>query len=155
MSQRIVIIGAGTGGTLTANRLRRDFDHNTEILVIAVVALIVFGPKRLPELARRAGELVAKAKEASSAVTDALGQDFSDVAEPLKGIKDDVAGIKNDLTRSVTSIGELDDASTPKAKGEDDVVAKAGAEDGNGKQVEPQDGTGGDPEDGAAPTDAP
>ena len=34
MSQRIVIIGAGTGGTLTANRLRRDFDHNTEIVVI-------------------------------------------------------------------------------------------------------------------------
>ena len=133
----------------------------TEILVIAVVALIVFGPKRLPELARRAGELVAKAKEASSAVTDALGQDFSDVAEPLKGIKDDVAGIKKDLTKSVSSIGELDDASTRKTKGEDggaaqsDVVAKADGEDGNGKQVEPQDGSGDDPEDGTEPIDAP
>ena len=133
----------------------------TEILVIAVVALIVFGPKRLPELARRAGGLVAKAKEASSAVTDALGQDLSDVAEPLKGIKDDVTGIKKDLTKAVTSIGELDDASTPKAKGEadgavqSDGAAKADDEHGNGKHVEPQDGSGDDPEDGTAATDTP
>ena len=132
----------------------------TEIVVIAVVALIVFGPKRLPELARRAGELVAKAKEASSAVTDALGQDLSDVAEPLKGIKDDVTGIKKDLTKAVTSIGELHDTPTSKAKSEadgaqSDVAADPGAEDGNGKRVEPQDGSGDDPEDGPAATDTP
>jgi sulfide:quinone oxidoreductase len=35
MDQRIVIIGAGTGGTLTANRLRRVYDReSTEIVVI-------------------------------------------------------------------------------------------------------------------------
>jgi sec-independent protein translocase protein TatB len=83
----------------------------TEILVIAVVALIVFGPKRLPELARRAGELVAKAREASSSLTDALGRDYSDVVDPLKGVKDDVTGIRDDMTRAATSIGELDDSS--------------------------------------------
>ena len=132
----------------------------TEIVVIAVVALIVFGPKRLPELARRAGELVAKAKEASSAVTDAMGQDFSDVAEPLKGIKDDVTGIKRDLTTAVTSIGDLDHTSTRKAKNEadpapSDVAADQGVEEGNGKRVEPQDGSGDDPEDGTAATDTP
>jgi sec-independent protein translocase protein TatB len=133
----------------------------TEILVIALVVLIVFGPKRLPELARRAGELVAKAKEASSAVTDALGQDFSEVAEPLKGIKDDVTGIKTDLTKAVTSISEFDDTSIRMPEDEDDgavrsdVAADAGAEDGNGKQVEPRGGSGDDLEDGTAATDTP
>lgn len=35
MDQRIVIVGAGTGGTLTANRLRRMYDRETtEIVVI-------------------------------------------------------------------------------------------------------------------------
>jgi sulfide:quinone oxidoreductase len=34
MSDRIVILGAGTGGTLTANRLRRAHDDDVEIVVI-------------------------------------------------------------------------------------------------------------------------
>ena len=33
--KRIVILGAGTGGTLTANRLRRSFDeHAAQIVVV-------------------------------------------------------------------------------------------------------------------------
>src|SRR5450631_3449211 len=34
MRHRIVILGAGTGGTLTANRLRRIYGDSTEITVI-------------------------------------------------------------------------------------------------------------------------
>lgn len=34
----------------------------TEILVIALIAFFVFGPEKLPELARNAGRCVAKAK---------------------------------------------------------------------------------------------
>jgi sec-independent protein translocase protein TatB len=130
----------------------------TEILVIAVVALIVFGPKRLPELARRAGELVAKAREASSSLTDALGPDYSDVVEPLKGVKDDVTGIRDDLTKAVTSIGELDDSSIRSP--EDDASDTPRPDDG----VDPTTGTPDEkkrdeatdaPEDGPADTETP
>ncbi len=34
MKHRIVILGGGTGGTLTANRLRRHFGHDTAITVV-------------------------------------------------------------------------------------------------------------------------
>lgn len=34
MSARIVILGAGTGGTLTANRLRRHYGDAAEIVVV-------------------------------------------------------------------------------------------------------------------------
>jgi sulfide:quinone oxidoreductase len=34
MSKRIVILGGGTGGTLTANRLHRHFHHRAEIVVV-------------------------------------------------------------------------------------------------------------------------
>ena len=36
-----------------------------EILVIVFVALIVFGPQRLPEITKKAGQMVAKAREMS------------------------------------------------------------------------------------------
>jgi Tat protein translocase TatB subunit len=76
-----------------------------EILVIAVVALIVFGPKRLPELARKAGEMLAKAKEATSSVTSALDSEYDGITAPLQDLKQEydstVKGFK-DAASSVT-----------------------------------------------------
>ena len=129
----------------------------TEILVIVVVALIVFGPKRLPELARRAGELVAKAREASSSLTDALGQDYSDVVEPLKGVKDDVTGIRDDLTRAVTSIGELDDSSirSPGDDASDTPPSDDGVDPTTGTRDEKESESADDREEGPAATGTP
>jgi len=36
MAQRIVILGGGTGGTLTANRLHRHFKHQPEVEIVVV-----------------------------------------------------------------------------------------------------------------------
>lgn len=58
-----------------------------ELIVIAVVALIVFGPKRLPELARKASELLAKTRDATKSVTDALDTEYDGVTAPLKDLK--------------------------------------------------------------------
>jgi len=44
----------------------------SEIMVIVLVILVVFGP-RLPDLSRRAGELMKKVREASSSLSDAVG----------------------------------------------------------------------------------
>jgi sec-independent protein translocase protein TatB len=52
----------------------------TELLVILVVALIVFGPTRLPELARSLGRAMAEFRRAS---TD-LRQTFRDAVEEPK-----------------------------------------------------------------------
>jgi sec-independent protein translocase protein TatB len=58
-----------------------------EILVIAIVALIVFGPERLPELARKAGEMLAKAREATNSVTSALDSEYDGITAPLQDLK--------------------------------------------------------------------
>ncbi|GAA1999545.1 MULTISPECIES: sec-independent translocase [Nocardioides] len=54
-----------------------------ELAVIALVAILVFGPDRLPDLAKQAGQMVRKAKEfANSArdeLRDELGPEFSDL----------------------------------------------------------------------------
>jgi len=52
----------------------------TELLVIFVVALLVLGPKRLPELARSLGRGLAEFRRASSD----LRQEFMDVADSAR-----------------------------------------------------------------------
>jgi Tat protein translocase TatB subunit len=70
-----------------------------EILLIAVVALIVFGPKRLPELARKAGEMLAKTREATKSVTSALDSEYDGITAPLQDLKKEydstVKGLKD------------------------------------------------------------
>lgn len=63
-----------------------------ELLVIAVVALLVFGPDRLPEVARTAGRVVARFRSEAQrnvrdlrdlAELDALQRELHDVREEL------------------------------------------------------------------------
>ncbi len=58
-----------------------------EILVIVLVALIVFGPDRLPEITRKAGELLSKARTMSRSFTDELDAEYGDIASPIKDLK--------------------------------------------------------------------
>jgi sec-independent protein translocase protein TatB len=71
-----------------------------EIVTIVVVILIIFGPNRLPELSRRIGQLVAKARKATAQFTSEISGEFADTADPLKGAKDDFDGIKDDLKKA-------------------------------------------------------
>ena len=45
----------------------------TELLVILVIALIVFGPKRLPELAKQLGKALREFKKATDEVKENIG----------------------------------------------------------------------------------
>jgi len=54
-----------------------------ELVVIAVVAVVVFGPDRLPDLARQAGRFVrqmrALAQNAQSQLREELGPEYADL----------------------------------------------------------------------------
>ena len=54
-----------------------------ELVVIVVVAIIVFGPDRLPEFARQAGRLVRQVRQFANAARDdlrsELGPEFADL----------------------------------------------------------------------------
>jgi len=54
-----------------------------ELMVIAVVAVVVFGPDRLPELARQAGRFVRQmrnlAQTAQSQLREELGPEYADL----------------------------------------------------------------------------
>ncbi|HSF84584.1 MAG TPA: twin-arginine translocase TatA/TatE family subunit [Acidimicrobiia bacterium] len=88
----------------------------SEILTIAVVILIVFGPQRLPEMARKAGEIVGKLRDAAGTLRTEFTREFEDVAQPLKDIEADLKAAKEDLRGAM-----------PDLKGLESGVASAGA----------------------------
>jgi len=84
-----------------------------EIALIAIVALLVFGPDRLPELSRKAGELLAKAREATQDFTDAIDSEFDDVSAPIRSLKAEYEATKDELTSVAGSVFDLDTVIEP------------------------------------------
>ncbi len=78
-----------------------------EILVIVLVALIVFGPERLPEITRKAGELLAQARQMSKSVTDSLDSEYKDVVAPIQDLKAEYDSAMTDLKTAVSSVPDI------------------------------------------------
>jgi sec-independent protein translocase protein TatB len=81
-----------------------------EIALIALVALLVFGPDRLPELSRKAGELLTKAREATRSFTDALDNEFDDATSPIRSLQAEYHATKDELTSAAGTILNFDES---------------------------------------------
>lgn len=90
-----------------------------EILVIAVVALLVFGPDRLPELARTAGKTLAKFREETRRNVDELKRvaDVQDLEKELKSLRNEMRGTKKEMTRGIRDMAGLDSSPTGDGNG--------------------------------------
>jgi sec-independent protein translocase protein TatB len=60
-----------------------------ELIIIFLIALIIIGPKRLPDLARALGKGLAEFRRATTELKASL--DIDDVEEGLKGVKEELA----------------------------------------------------------------
>jgi sec-independent protein translocase protein TatB len=67
-----------------------------ELIVILVMALLVIGPKKLPDLARALGKGMAELKKATQEVKDSLEVDES-FKEMKKDLEDSVSGLNQPL----------------------------------------------------------
>ena len=56
-----------------------------EMLVIFIVALLVFGPKKLPELGKSLGKGIREFKKATEELKSSWEDQVKDVAAPLNG----------------------------------------------------------------------
>ena len=78
----------------------------SEILTVIVVILIVFGPNRLPELARKAGSLAASARRAMDSLKGEINAEYGDVIAPLRDARDELKSAGSDLKGQVAEIGK-------------------------------------------------
>jgi len=71
-----------------------------ELIVIFVVALLVFGPKKLPEIARSMGKGLGELKRALDGVKTQINSELHEVKD-LKELKDlDPIALKNELFKN-------------------------------------------------------
>jgi Tat protein translocase TatB subunit len=78
-----------------------------ELVVIVLVAIVVFGPRRLPELARKAAELIKQAREATQSFTDALDTEYDGVTAPLKELKSEYDETMQSIKKMVPVIPNM------------------------------------------------
>lgn len=71
-----------------------------EIIIILLIALVVLGPTRLPDLARKAGRLTNELRQAARDVSRGLE---SEVAE-LKEVRDELRGQVNELREPIKDL---------------------------------------------------
>jgi len=69
-----------------------------ELIVIFLVALLVFGPKKLPELGRSIGRGLAEFKRASDDLKRTIEDEIEQGKEEAAAVKQQVAEIRNSLT---------------------------------------------------------
>ncbi|MBN2124605.1 MAG: twin-arginine translocase TatA/TatE family subunit [Deltaproteobacteria bacterium] len=89
-----------------------------ELIIIMVIALIVIGPKKLPDLARALGRGMAEFRKATQEIKDSLDLD------------EDIQGVRRDLADSISGLNEppqgkdlaSGDGETPQYRDFDELV---------------------------------
>ena len=117
-----------------------------EILLILAIALIVLGPKKLPEIAKSLGRGIAEFKKATSDFKQSMevDNDFKEAKETLHGIKTDVEqSVRDTMAQGAATVDDDDDDDIDPPKGaqqspEEDVEKspQESAEDESQQQAE-------------------
>src|SRR5262245_15596465 len=77
----------------------------SEMLVIFIVALLVFGPKKLPELGKSLGKGIREFRKATDELKSSWEDQVRDIQAPLNDVKKDmhemVQDLKSDFYKSI------------------------------------------------------
>jgi sec-independent protein translocase protein TatA len=66
-----------------------------ELLIILVIALIIFGPKKLPEIGKSLGQAINGFKESTKKATDEVKKEFKDIDDSISSGNDSNSIIKS------------------------------------------------------------
>jgi len=77
----------------------------SELFTIAIIILIVFGPNHLPEIARKAGALAARARSALDSLKTELNTEYGDAIAPLREARDELRAAGSDIKGQVAQFG--------------------------------------------------
>jgi sec-independent protein translocase protein TatA len=114
-----------------------------ELIVIMVIALIVLGPSKLPELARAIGKGLAEFKKATQEIKESLNIE-GEIREAREDLADSISGLKKPLDINASHVpleqcshvegenvsNEVETKEGETNNAEEEVTAKAGRQEG-------------------------
>ncbi len=84
----------------------------TELVVILLLALLVVGPERLPEMGRKLAETLRDLRKAYENLTRELGPELQSIQQTTQELRESVesvTSIPQDVVKSVVEAADLDD----------------------------------------------
>jgi sec-independent protein translocase protein TatA len=69
----------------------------SEMLLVFIVALLVFGPKKLPELGKSLGKGIREFRKATDELKSSWQDQVKDIQAPLNDVKKDIHDMGRDL----------------------------------------------------------
>lgn len=84
----------------------------TELVVILLLALLVVGPERLPELGRKLAKTLRDVRKAYENLTKDLGPELMSIQQATQELRESVQSVKSipqDAIKSVVDAADLDD----------------------------------------------
>jgi len=121
----------------------------TELLLIFIIALLVFGPKKLPEIGKSVGKAIREFKKASEDIKTRIEEEIqaSEIKDVQKDLRDGVNSLRDGIQGIADASGvtdlknELKGIATPGAapavppKNQESIKDEAHHEPGEGPQV--------------------
>ena len=106
-----------------------------ELVVIAIVALLVIGPNKLPEYARKLGQAMREFKKASDSLTkeikeniveplDEVQKPLKEAVAPISEMEKEIKGNFKEVTDSVSNIGKPQKAASKQEPQKEDSAAE-------------------------------
>jgi len=113
----------------------------TELILIFIVALLVFGPKKLPEIGKSVGKALREFKKASEEIKGRIEEEIqaSEIKDIGKDIKAEVQGLHDEIKKQVPASPFEDlkkEISTGAKSLQDDIHKDIGShETGEGQKI--------------------
>ena len=104
-----------------------------ELVTIVVVALVVFGPRRLPELARKAGRLARELRDAAQDLRSDLEAEFDETLKPLEDTRRNVKSALDDVSGAASSLIDSNREASPRLQSTADATSTDPASDAAGE----------------------
>ena len=77
-----------------------------ELLLILILAFIIFGPRRLPELGRTLGKTMQEIRNASQELTSQFREELGEVSEELEAASNELLAASEELRQAPDKLGK-------------------------------------------------
>ena len=83
--------------------------QTSELIVIALIAILLFGPEKVPEFFHRAGQLMSKIQRGADDMWTSLQTEMNQATKPLEELGKDIQAVGDQLKKPLTAAAADDD----------------------------------------------